>query len=193
MRLFIAVNPGEHFSHLLATQLDAWRHQVRVTWSRPQNWHLTLAFLGEWPEYRLPALQKALFEVVAEHTTFTATAGNLGAFPSLKAPRVLFLHFESGNQLELLAADIRRQVDQVWPDGPQDCKPFQAHLTIARIKKPLPASRRKLISEIQFAPWDPIVVSDFRLISSELGPMGPKYTDLAVLPLKRSDPDFVGR
>ncbi len=186
MRLFVAVNPGERFSKILATQLDAWRQQVRITWSRPQNWHLTLAFLGEWPESRLPALQKALIDEMAEHSAFVATPGQLGAFPSLKKPRVLFLHFESGNQLERLAAGIRRRVDDVWPEGPQDHKQFKAHLTVARIKNPLPASRRKLLAEIKLAPWDPVSITDFRLIKSKLGPMGPKYTDLAVLPLAPS-------
>ncbi len=186
MRLFIAANCGEQFNHALATQLDAWRHQIRVTWSRPQNWHLTLAFLGEWPADRAAGLQRSLPDVAAAHEEFAAQPGDFGGFPNLKSPRVLFLHFASDGRLEALTADIRRCVDEVWPDGPQDRKAFRAHLTVARIKKPLPASQRGLLSQIQFAPWNAVPILDFRLVKSELRPQGPKYTDLAVFPLAAS-------
>jgi len=145
VRLFVAVNPGERFSHELATQLDAWRQQLRIAWSRPRVWHLT----------------------------------------SLRRPKVLFLHAASDGKLEELAAGLRRCVDDVWPDGPQDRKPFRAHLTFARIKRPLPATQRRLVSEIAFAPWQPFTVADVRLVRSVLEPSGPVYSDLAVCGLAR--------
>ncbi len=185
MRLFVAVNPGERFSHELATQLDAWRQQLRIAWSRPRVWHLTLDFLGEWPPERVPALQEALRHETTRHASFAVTCGQVGAFPSLRRPKVLFLHAASDGKLEELVAGLRRCVDDVWPDGPQDRKPFRAHLTFARIKRPLPATQRRLVSEIAFAPWQPFTVADVRLVRSVLEPSGPVYSDLAVCELAR--------
>jgi 2'-5' RNA ligase len=86
---------------------------------------------------------------------------------------------ESGGKLERLAAGVRARVDMVAPDGPQDHKPFRAHLTLARIKRPLPAAKRQLLRQIQLAANESLLVSDFRLIRSELRPSGPLYTVLA--------------
>ncbi len=183
MRLFVAANLGEHFNHLLATQLDAWRSQLRITWARPQTWHLTLDFLGEVPAGRVDALQDVLREEAARHAVVKVKPGDLGAFPNLHRPRVLFLHLDSGEALEELAADVRRRVDEVLPGGEQDRKPFQAHLTIARIKRPLPSAQRDLLAEIQFAPWEPLTIPEIRLVASELRPEGARHTDLGVFSL----------
>jgi len=181
--LFIAANCGEQFRHSLATQLDAWRLQLRVSWARPQNWHVTLAFLGDWPAELVNPLQESLRAEAALHSPLRIQPGQLGGFPSLSRPRVLFLHMESDGGLERLAAGIRRRVDEVAPDGPQDRKAFRAHLTVARIKRPLPASQRRLISKIQLLPWQPFTLEDFRLVESKLRPQGALHADLAVFPL----------
>lgn len=183
MRLFVAVNPDEQFTARLATQLDAWRQQLRIAWARPQSWHFTLMFLGEWPAERVPALRQALADEAARHARFAVTCGAVGAFPNLRAPRVLFLHAVSDGRLEALAAGVRQRVEETWPEGPQDRKPFRAHLTFARIKQPLSRGQRDLIAQIQFAPWQPFTVDTVRLVSSELQPTGAHHTDLARLPL----------
>jgi len=183
VRLFVAVNPDEHFVHQLATQLDAWRLQLRIGWSRPRVWHLTLAFLGDWPREKLPALEDSLREALAGAGPFAVTPGEIGGFPDLSRPRVLFLHMASGGRLEELAAAVRTGVDGVWPEGPQDRKPFRPHLTFARIKRPLPSSQRELLRQIHFAPWSPFSVEQVRLVRSELRPEGARHADVAVFGL----------
>ena len=183
MRLFVAVNLGEQFCHDLATQLDAWRNELQIAWSRPQTWHVTLDFLGEVPATCVPQLQEALGAEAARQAICRVTPGQLGAFPNLSRPRVLFLHLESGGALEKLAEGVRRQVDVILPHGEQDRKPFRAHLTVARIKRPLPATQRRRLPQIRFVPWQPLVIQELRLVASELRPEGARHTDLAVFPL----------
>jgi 2'-5' RNA ligase len=183
VRLFIAANPGEQFRHLLATQLDAWRSQLGIAWSRPQTWHLTLDFLGEVPPAKLNSLKEALQAEAAGHPPLAVQPQELGGFPNLQRPRVLFLHMASDGALEKLAAGVRQRVDEALPEGEQDRKPFRAHLTIARIKRPLPASQLKLIPQIQFVPWETLMIDAIHLVKSELRPGGARHTDLAVFPL----------
>lgn len=184
MRLFVAANLGEQFRQRLATQLDAWRSQLQIAWSRPQTWHVTLDFLGEVATGHIERLQRALAKVAQDHAPFQVTPGELGAFPNLNRPRVLFLHLASDGALEQLATDIRHQVDLALPAGEQDRKSFRAHLTIARIKRPLPAAQRRLLSQVRFVPWEPLPIAAIRLVASELRPEGVRHTDLAVIPLE---------
>ena len=184
MRLFIAANLGEQFRQSLATQLDAWRSQLQIAWSRPQTWHVTLDFLGEVVAGHIDGIQQALAKVAQDHAPFQVIPGELGAFPNLNRPRVLFLHLASDGALEQLATDIRHQVDLVLPAGEQDRKSFRAHLTVARIKRPLPAAQRRLLSQIQLVPWEPVPIAAIRLVASELRPEGARHTDLAVVPLE---------
>jgi 2'-5' RNA ligase len=183
LRLFLAVDAGEHFRSELDLRLDAWRRQLRIAWVRPENWHLTLQFLGSWPAQLLSPLQEALLDEARRHAGFMVRPGALGAFPNLRAPRVLFLQFESGGALEQLAAGVRARVSAVAPAGPQDEKPFRAHLTVARVKRPLPAHLRVVFQEMDLGSWNPLPVRDFRLVQSELRPEGARYTVCTVCPL----------
>jgi 2'-5' RNA ligase len=186
-RLFVAVNPDERFVHRLATQLDAWRQQLRIAWARPQTWHVTLDFLGDWPPDRVPQLQDAVRRAVAAQRAFPVTPAEVGGFPSLDRARVLFLQLGSDGRLEALAGAVRAAVDGAWPDGPQDRKPFRPHLTFARIKRPLPASQRRLLRELRFAPWEPFHVRDVRLVRSRLHPAGARHDAVATIPLIPAD------
>jgi 2'-5' RNA ligase len=184
MRLFVAVNPGERFRQLLATQLDAWRSQLQIAWARPQTWHLTLDFLGEVPAGKVEPLKGSLLAECRRHRPLTIRPGEPGAFPNLNRPRVFFLQMDDDGGLNALAAAVRERVDEVLPDGEQDRKPFRPHLTIARIKRPLPRHQLQLLSGIRFAPWEPLVLKQVHLIASVLHPAGARHTDLAAFPLQ---------
>jgi 2'-5' RNA ligase len=183
MRLFVAVDVGEHFRSDLDLRLDAWRRRLRIAWVRPENWHLTLQFLGDWPAQLLQPLEDALQDEARGHAGFMMRPGSVGAFPNLRAPRVLFLQLTSDGALERLAAGVRARVSAVAPGGPQDEKPFRAHLTVARVKRPLPIRLRAELQAMDLGSWDPLPVRDFRLVQSELRPEGARYTVRAVCPL----------
>ncbi len=181
MRLFVAVDPGERFRRELTTRLGDWPRRLPLAWVRPENWHLTLSFLGDWPPELLPPLREGL-AAAAAGGPFPVRPGAVGAFPDLRRPRVLFLHMEADGRLERLAAAVRRQVELVAA-GRQDAKPFRSHLTLARVRRPLPPRLRDLPARIDLGGWEPLTVADFRLVRSRLGPQGPRYEDLATFPL----------
>lgn len=172
----MAVNPPERFRRELSTRLDTVRGQVRIAWTRPESWHLTLAFLGEWPADRRESLRLALRARVAAHGGFALQPGRVGAFPSLSRPRVLFLHMDGGTGLTDLATTVRETVDTVWPDGPQDTKDFRPHLTLARIKRPLQGAEPTLLGTLDLGVWDPWPVGSAQLMASELRRDGARYT-----------------
>ena len=183
VRLFVAVNLPEQLRRDLDTRLDTLRDRVRIAWTRPETWHLTLMFLGEWPETRLQPLREALQEAVAPHPWFLIRPGAIGAFSDLRRPRVLFLHLDGGDPLRALARDVRAAVDAVWPDGPQDHKALRPHLTLARIKRPLQGDEGAQLRAFDVGTCAPFPVSAVHLMASELRAGGARHTCRATLVL----------
>lgn len=184
MRVFLAVHPGPQLVQDLTTQLDPWRSTLKVRWTRPDSWHVTLQFLGEWSESRLDDLQVALAELEAG-PPFDLCPGELGAFPNLGSPRVLFLQMAGDGQVDRLARLVRGGVERVWPDGPQDRKPFRGHLTLARVKDRLRSAEGDFLAHMKLGPFAPVHVKTFHLIASTLLPGGSRYRNLATFAMRK--------
>ena len=122
MRIFIAVRLTEEMKNSLAeilAQLQS--HGVRGNFSRPDNLHLTLAFIGE--TSRLKEIHNAVEEVAL--TPFEITLGKPGSFRD-----ILWLGINGEEQMQALAASLR---DSLSRHGIcYDDKPFKAHITLAR-------------------------------------------------------------
>ena len=188
MRVFLAVSCGERLAAEVTTALDDWRAgpmgRLPVRWTRPQTWHLTLQFLGDWPQHRLAELKTAL-EAARDQSAFCLTPGSIGGFPDLKSPRVLFLHMEDDGQAARLAGRVRGIVGDTWGEGPQDNRAFRGHLTLARIRSRLSRSDINLLQELKLEGLHPVTVEGFSLMASELLPEGPRYTELAFYELRK--------
>lgn len=188
MRVFLAVPCGEQLAAAVTTALDGWRAgpvgDLPVRWTLPETWHLTLQFLGDWPADRLETLQIALSQI-RDQAPFSLNPLGLGGFPNLNSPRVLFLHMVDDGQTALLAGRVRAVVNQTWPEGPQDNRPFRGHLTLARIKAKLSRSETKLLQGLELGGLPAGPVAGFSLMASELEPTGPRYTELAFYALRK--------
>jgi 2'-5' RNA ligase len=188
MRVFVAVSCGERLAAALTTALDQWRAGpgagLPLRWVRPEAWHLTLQFLGDWPETRVRLLQHAL-EAAGDGPVFTLTPGPVGGFPDLGSPRVLFLHMEDDGQAGALASRVREIVNRTWADGPQDNRAFRSHLTLARIRDRLSGSASRSLRAMELKALPAMPVEGFTLLASELSPRGPRYRELANFPLRK--------
>ena len=188
MRTFLAVSCGEQLTAALTTGLDNWRAGpgggLALRWVRPEAWHLTLQFLGDWPQNRLNSLETAL-EAARDQSVFSLSPGPVGGFPDLESPRVLFLHMEDDGQAGKLARRVREIVNETWRKGPQDNRDFRSHLTLARIKKRLSGAEVNLLQEMELNGLPPVPVAGFSLMASELRPQGPRYRELAFYQLRK--------
>jgi 2'-5' RNA ligase len=99
---------------------------------------VTLKFIGEAREAELGKIVAALDAVCARNAAFHVTLGKFGAFPSMSAPRVLFFDVAIGDQpLAALAEDVDRSLEEAIGLD-REARDFHAHVTVARIKDPLP-------------------------------------------------------
>ncbi|MEZ7198927.1 RNA 2',3'-cyclic phosphodiesterase [Pseudodesulfovibrio karagichevae] len=152
-----------------------------VNWSRLDTWHLTLKFLGETDEARIPALKAALAAV--DFAPFTLRAGGAGAFPEARRPKVLWLGLaEGGEQAATLAGAIEDGLAAIGI--PREKKPFRPHLTLGRIRRPSPGDWSPVLDAAAAHPWPPFTVTRFTLWQSTLTPEGAIHTPLAEFPAR---------
>jgi RNA 2',3'-cyclic 3'-phosphodiesterase len=180
-RLFIAIELPSNVRRTLTNHIDGLREAVpnaRASWTREENLHLTLKFLGDTPLTRVEGLSRAVQRAANATGPFEMIIGSLGAFPSGGQPRTLWLGIEDpSTQLSLLH---RRLEDEcVQAEFASEQRPFRPHLTIARIRNPKGARRLLEVNkEVGFDPQT-IVVSHLALIRSELRSEGSRHTVVA--------------
>jgi RNA 2',3'-cyclic 3'-phosphodiesterase len=107
----------------------------RLVWVAPQALHLTLQFLGEQPEARAAELVAAI-EAPFRLSPFTVTWHGLGAFPSPRHPRAIWLGVAAGaGRLGELEREVASRAGRLLSgEALTDARPFHPHLTLARVK-----------------------------------------------------------
>jgi RNA 2',3'-cyclic 3'-phosphodiesterase len=133
-RAFVAVRPPAAVLAAVAASVTPVREGGLVPgarWATPEQWHLTLQFLGN--RVDLDAVAAALDPL---HTPAgAARLGGSGAFPSAKRARVLWLGVVEGSELLTgLAAAVGSLLAPLGYEP--EARPFHAHLTLARLGRP---------------------------------------------------------
>ena len=161
MRLFTGIRPSDDFRAALAVLQDSLRAAgITGRYLEPSNLHMTLAFIGEWPEDITQVLPPV------EHP-FTITLASPGIFPEAK---VLWAGTEASEELNRLAQCVR---DCLTEHGiPFDPKEFNPHITLAR-KPVIPDGVDVAGIEI---PQASMAVDEVCLYRSERGENGMEYT-----------------
>jgi len=157
-----------------------------VGWVRPEGLHLTLKFLGEIPQEQLATVSSAVQAGATTIAPFSFVLAELGGFPDLQRPRVLWIGVPEGHQsLKQLQESIEEQL--VGQGFPREQRDFSPHLTIGRVKSP--HGLQPLLAKLPGVSFrsDPIPVSAVKLMRSQLKPTGAEYSTLEVFPLKSGD------
>ncbi len=179
MRLFLAVPLTEDSRHAIVGHLQAsLPHPLPGRPVRPENWHLTLRFLGEVNE---AAADRVVREVDAAERgpAFRIRWGSLGAFPRPRRANVLWLGLERGaEEAERLAAVVEEATEAAG--FPPEDRPFRSHLTLSRLRPDQDVTPvLEAVPPLGLAmPVDRVV-----LFGSHLGPGGPRYEQVESFPL----------
>lgn len=184
MRAFVAVAlPDGVRDSLAALQQQLAASQADVKWVEPANLHLTLKFLAEITDAQRAEVEQMLQRIAHRHTPFAMRLGVVGAFPSVAAPRVVWVGCEEGQAaLVSIVEEIEREAAGL--QLPREERPVAAHLTIGRVRSP--RRRRELAHAMQHVVWEPPPswqVSALTLYRSALSSAGPTYSVLAEIPL----------
>ncbi len=159
--------------------LARWARAMGVKGVKPVRqgqFHMTLLFLGDVMEDRIPAVVRALEEAATSVPPFTLEVSGAGGFPTSSAARVWFFTLTSSPpEIYRLAHAVR---DDLASLGFRDRKAFHPHITFARIRgKPRPVPQHPGGSYT----WP---VKEIVLVRSVLTPEGPHYTALKTFSLR---------
>lgn len=169
-RLFIALPMPEEVAidlERLSTGLPGAR------WSEPDDYHLTLRFVGEVDHQSFWELGQALAAVRVP--PFELALKGLGLFPPRGEPHTLWVGVEDPEVL----APLKRRVDRVARELglPDERRNFHPHVTIARFRFPPPPDRLgSWLKGRALFRTRPFPVSHFHLCSSVLRPEGAEHT-----------------
>lgn len=131
VRVFIALAPPDYAKEELARELrPAYDTHPHMRWNRIEDWHITLAFLGELPAETVPLLRPPLAELAADRQPLSLALRGSGNFDD----RVLWSGIDGDlDELHMLAADVRTTVKSCGVAF--EDRPLRPHLTLARARR----------------------------------------------------------
>ena len=177
LRLFVAVEVPASVVAEISRAVEPLREQApTLKWVRPEQYHLTLAFLGSVPDDQVEGVRGAVeaacagFEAFALHLT-----GRLGTFRR----SVLWAELAPSQTLQAVAAAVVAGLRPVvsLPDGD---RPFSAHLTLARAPRGQRVDTALLHGALPAVTWN---VPRLVLMQSQLSPKGSRYSVDTAFPL----------
>jgi len=184
IRTFLAVVMSDETKRRLEELgRDLSRDLTGFKWTKPDQLHLTLAFLGDVESSRIPELISGLSPVVRNRSAFDVHWLALGAFPKPDRASILWAGAEQGrDKLIALHRDVAVALNAL--DLPHDSR-FAPHVTLARAKRfgGRPTDLRPIVERFQKTMFGADRVSEVVVMSSDCRPSGSVYTPTATMAL----------
>jgi 2'-5' RNA ligase len=184
VRLFVAINlPADVRRAIVDVTLPMRQAAPRLSWVTEERLHLTVEVLGDQPEDAVVPLGAALAREAARHAPVTLALRGLGAFPNLRAPRIVWLGVAPDPKLELLQHDLARACGELGYE--RDARAFRPHITLGRARTPLrAAAARALATAARAVTWSATVEArSVDIMESRLLPSGARYGVVTAIPL----------
>jgi 2'-5' RNA ligase len=148
-----------------------------VRWTRVENIHLTLKFLGEIESRRVNSVKKALQPLSDDFSSFALTISGSGCFPGEKRPRIFWLGMEQDIDKHL--CNIHKWIDTSLSNlnFEREKRRFSPHLTIGRVRARQPVDFSDLFVFLEKHPFEPVSfdVEKVYFMQSFLKPTGAEY------------------
>ena len=157
----------------------------RITWTKPQNLHVTMNFLGDVPDKRLAELCGLAEGVVGDwdlaRDEVIFTVGPLMCFPPHKRAKMIWAPVGEGNDH---LASLHAAMNQALAAGGwrSESRPFTGHVTVARIKS---ADVDAAVRQLPDDELGTVRATELTLYESDLTHAGPIYSRLAGISLAR--------
>ena len=184
MRTFLCIPVGlsirDHIASL-AGELRA-RVDVRASWVQPENYHVTVRFLGEIDPILTVDLKDACQNATAQISPFNISLDRVGGFPNIDSPRVLWVGGEAPDPFRELLSRLDSSLSSVG--FPHARAESLAHITIARVKGRLHTPLEVPIEQIARPSWT-LRADRLVLMESRLTQLGAIYSPLFTLPFAK--------
>jgi len=135
LRLFISVNCNDKVKNqLLSVQEKIKNQSVKGSFSRPENLHLTLIFIGETPEDKIPLIASIIESALKPpFDPFTLNFTTTGCFTHSKKELWWIGTDPNDKRVNILKTIRRRIADGLYSEDINfDNRPFNPHITLGR-------------------------------------------------------------
>jgi RNA 2',3'-cyclic 3'-phosphodiesterase len=169
-RMFVALSLPEPVRAALAQWSDP---LAGVTWTRPEQLHVTLRFLGDVPTARIDPMLERLGKVRV--APFILPIEGVGSFPPNRPPHVVWIGVGSGHPRLF---QLRQRVDDALLGAglDLDVRTFHPHVTLARTTESAAPAVTHWLHTHRSVAAPPFRVEAFDVFSSELQPGGAVHT-----------------
>jgi 2'-5' RNA ligase len=180
MRLFIALNlPKKERARIHRAARRLREGEMPVRWIDPENFHVTMKFLGDVRRERIAEVEEAMARVAASTRSFTTEFGGFGAFPTIRRPRVIWLGLGANPELRCLKQDLEWKLGDMG--GNAETRSFHPHVTLGRADDKDGAGAFRglddLMADMEFS--GDVKVHTLDLMRSQLSKGGASYAVLA--------------
>ena len=183
-RTFIAIELPRDIRQRIKEHIDQLRAvfpDVRASWTREDNLHLTLKFLGNVPVTSIPALSDAVAEAAHTIDPFELVVSGCGTFPPHGRPKVLWIGCggmgAQASSLQLLHTALEDHCAAA--NFEREPRAYHPHLTIARLRESKDSRTLAEHHKQLGFPAQTFTVSELVVFRSELSSKGAKHTALA--------------
>jgi len=169
MRLFVALDLPIRLKARLAMLAGG---VPSARWVPPENYHLTLRFIGETQKHRAEEIDEALFALRARG--FSLTLAGIGLFEKGGRANSLWVGVERNPALDHLQNKIETALQRAGLEPER--RRFAPHVTLARLDNVPEAKLAAYVQAHNLFRAEPVPVEHFTLFSSQLGKEQPVYT-----------------
>lgn len=184
LRLFIAIPLPDKVREEIAAAQSRFHSTLcnaRIAWTKPEQLHLTLKFLGNVPAERVDLLKRELRVVCGACGPMALRAAGVGFFPERGEPRVVWVGIgDETGRLASLHTAIESATREFSAETSGD--KFVGHVTVGRVKR-ITRIESEMLKKIAagmaggtFGEWLPGKIG---LMRSELTPDGARHETLA--------------
>ncbi len=176
-RLYVALEMPEGVQDRL---MDVSTGLPGADWTSPEDYHLTLRFIGEVDQETFETIREGLAGLV--FSSFRLSLKGMGVFPLRGDPEVLWARAARSESL----LSLRNKVDSLLGKKgvPPDTRKFFPHVTLAKVKNCREPWVGLYVAEHSLFSIDEIPVQSFCLYSSRLTPEGAIHAVEGTYPLQ---------
>lgn len=179
IRSFLAIEiPQSVLGKIREVQEELGTIGADIKWVEPENIHLTLKFFGNIEETSIDLIIKSAEEVMVSFAPFTLKVKDIGGFPNLKNPRVIWVGIVDNEKiLSKFHKMLESRFEKIGFRG--EDRAFQPHLTLGRVRSARgKAELIKRMEKFKGNDFGEFEVDKVVLFKSDLTKEGPIYTPL---------------
>ncbi len=175
-RIFIAINLPEEIKSKLISFQEKWP-ELPCRWTKKENLHITLIFLGYISNEQLLEILKITKEVAIKHQSFLINLKRVCYGPPKKMPpRMVWVEGEKSIQLGNLQRNLESSLFSLIKKTENENRPYKPHITLGRIRqwqfRQIDPEERPVIEEEISLSFE---VNSIEIMESKLKKGGPEY------------------